>query len=265
MLISLCLCSFGVSAAFNPQLPRTFLQKRLNSTNSTSSLQIDLGYSIYKGFKDNTTGLSLWRGIRYASPPTGKLRWQLPIAPAINRSQVIHANQFGSQCYQGGPNVGGGSIFDTSIPSSEDCLFLDVYAPPNAKDLPVLVWIHGGGYGAGNGSSDLSPMIIANNSSFVGVSIQYRLGAFGFLASDEVHEFGALNVGIRDQALALQWVQDHIALFGGDPRKVTISGESAGGGSVMLHAMAFGGELGTSLFSNVRALTDRHSIYLHMK
>lgn len=251
-LILLSFCSFEFTAQSNPHLPRDLLPGRQNGTNTTSSLRIDLGYSIYEGYKDNKTGLRLWKGIRYAAPPTGKLRWQLPIAPAINRTQIIRAKKPGSQCYQGGPNIGGGTIFDTTIPSSEDCLFLDIYAPPNAKNLPVLIWIHGGGYGAGNATSDMSALITTNNGSFVGVSIQYRLGAFGFLASDEVHQFGSLNVGIRDQMFALQWVQDHIARFGGDPTRVTISGESAGGGSVMLHALAFGGELGTSLFSNVR-------------
>jgi carboxylesterase type B len=83
--------------------------------------------------------------------------------------------------------------------------------------------------------------------------IQYRLGAFGFLASDEVYHFGNVNAGLLDQQSALQWVQDYIHLFNGDPRQVTIAGESAGGGSVVLQAMAYGGTLGTSLFDNVIA------------
>jgi len=85
------------------------------------------------------------------------------------------------------------------------------------------------------------------------VAIQYRLGAFGFLSSDEVDRFGSVNAGILDQTFALKWVQEYISSFGGDPRSVTISGESAGGGSVMLQAMAYGGTLGTSLFKNAIA------------
>ena len=96
-------------------------------------------------------------------------------------------------------------------------------------------------------------MINANNDSFVGITIQYRLGAFGFLFSDEVYHFGSPNAGLYDQQFALQWVQNNIHLFGGDPRQVTIGGLSAGGGSVMLLGTSFGGTLGISLFQNTFA------------
>jgi hypothetical protein len=254
ILAAAAFSSLGLSTPLNPLPSHEVLQKRQNSTNETSSLQVDLGYSIYEGFNDNTTGLDLWQGIRYAAPPTGSMRWQLPQPPLLNRSSVIQASAISSQCPQVGDNTDGAAIysFASSPPQDEDCLFLNVFAPKNAKDLPVLVWIHGGGYGAGNGNQDLSAIITTNNESFVGVAIQYRLGAFGFLSSDEVDRFGTVNAGIRDQVFALQWVQKYIDLFGGDPTRVTISGESAGGGSVMLQSMAFGGKLGTSLFNNVR-------------
>jgi len=143
--------------------------------------------------------------------------------------------------------------------ASEDCLFLNVYSPVGAKNLPILVYIHGGGYGVGNApNQDLSSMLAANNNSFVGVTIQYRLGAFGFLSSDEVFRMGAVNAGLLDQTFALQWVQQYIGLFGGNSSQVTIAGESAGAGSVMLQTMAYGGTLGTSLFTNVIAA----SVYL---
>jgi carboxylesterase type B len=181
--------------------------------------------------------------IRFAAPPLGALRFQAPQVPAENRSQVIQANAFAPQCPQSSVAPGGKGTLST-----EDCLFLNVYAPQNATNLPVLVWIHGGGYGLGNGQQDMQAIINTNNGSFIGVAIQYRLGAFGFLSSDEVDRFGSVNAGILDQTFALQWVQQYIAAFGGDPRSVTISGESAGGGSVMLQTMAYGGTLGTSLF-----------------
>ena len=107
-----------------------------------------------------------------------------------------------------------------------------------------------GGYGAGSSQQDLTYIINENGNNFVGVTIQYRLGAFGFMSSDEIHRKGVSNAGILDQNFALKWVQTYIHLFGGDQTQVTISGESAGGGSVMLQTMAYGGSLGTSLFQN---------------
>ena len=95
---------------------------------------------------------------------------------------------------------------------------------------------------------------MANNGGFIGVSIQYRLGAFGFLASEEVHQKGVLNVGLLDQQFALKWVNDHIDKFGGNASQVTISGNSAGAGSVMLLGLAQGGTRNTTLFFNVSSV-----------
>lgn len=92
-----------------------------------------------------------------------------------------------------------------------------------------------------------------NANGFVSVIIQYRLGAFGFLSSDEVRRYGKVNAGLLDQNFALQWVQIHIEKFGGDPKRVTLAGESAGAGAVMLQAMAYGGVQRANLFENVRA------------
>lgn len=155
------------------------------------------------------------------------------------------------------------------IPGNEDCLFLNVNAPSDARNLPVLVWIHGGGYGLGDGTQDMSEIIAANRNGFVAVTIQYRvslvlvmsgclanmlqLGAFGFLSSSEIKSNGVTNAGILDMAFALTWVQKYITKFGGDPAKVTISGESAGAGGVLLLGIVKDGSLGTSLFQNVSA------------
>lgn len=185
--------------------------------------------------------------MRYAAPPTGQNRWQAPLAPNIS-GETFQAGVVPPRCPQA-PDAG---FFPPgyNFTGSEDCLFLSVYAPPNAMNLPVLVYIHGGGYGTGGGETneDLGPIIVANNHSFIGVTIQYRLGAFGFLSSDEVYRNGVVNAGLLDQHFALQWVQSYIRLFGGDPTRVTLSGESAGGGAVLLQNVAYGGTQGDTLF-----------------
>ncbi|KAL8297394.1 hypothetical protein RB597_006480 [Gaeumannomyces tritici] len=227
---------------------------------------VDLGYAAYQGLENSTTGLTVWRGIRYAAPPTGKLRWQAPKPPVANRTSVIVADTFGPQCPQQFPASDSAPPF---LQGDEDCLFLDLYAPtgkrshaPTEKSedgddqdsdsrtggLPVLVYIHGGGYGLDNSRLDMTGFLNANDNRFIVVSIQYRLGAFGFLASPEIKEKGTLNAGLLDQEFALQWVQRHVSKFGGNPRKVTLYGESAGGGSVMILSVARDGKTGTSLF-----------------
>ncbi|KAL5117487.1 hypothetical protein ACEQ8H_004652 [Pleosporales sp. CAS-2024a] len=237
------------------------------------SLTVDLGYGVYQGYFNSSTGINTWKGIRFAAPPIGGLRWQRPEAPSVNRTRII-ANSYGPMCYQIGDNTYAPPSNSSSSSGimSEDCLFLNVQSPANASNLPVLVWIHGGGYGAGNGRQDFSPIMNTNGNNFVTVAIQYRLGPFGFLASDELYRRGVVNAGLHDQFFALQWVQTYIREFGGDPSAVTISGESAGGGSVMLMDMgnsftmpifgrivvaneqiAYGGTLGDSLFQNTIA------------
>ncbi|TKA77913.1 hypothetical protein B0A49_04304 [Cryomyces minteri] len=252
VLSALLLAAAGVNGATIPHSKpfEELLNKR--QSNGATGLQVDLGYQVYQGVANSTTGLNTFKGIRFASPPTGSLRWQAPQPPMMNRSAVAQANTYQSSCPQS-PDSSGKPINTTLDFASEDCLFLNVYAPANASNLPVLVWIHGGGYGAGNGREDLTAIIKANNNSFVGVAIQYRLGAFGFLSSDEVYRNGVVNAGLLDQHFALQWVQAYIGMFGGNASQVTISGESAGGGSVMLQDMAFGGSMGTSLFVNTIA------------
>ncbi|KLU81987.1 inactive carboxylesterase 4 [Magnaporthiopsis poae ATCC 64411] len=238
---------------------------------------VDLGYAVYRGLENGTTGLTVWKGIRYAAPPTGKLRWQAPKPPLEDRAGVVVADTFGPQCPQQGPASGFATASGFAPPSwaaDEDCLYLNVYTPTEKRNpvateesegaddgdsgswtggLPVLVFIHGGGYGADNSKRDMSEFINANGNRLVAVSIQYRLGAFGFLASPEIKAKGALNAGLLDQEFALQWVQRHISKFGGNPHRVTLYGESAGGGSVMILSVARDGKTGTSLFRNAIA------------
>ncbi|KAK9558231.1 hypothetical protein V6Z88_004530 [Aspergillus fumigatus] len=219
---------------------------------SSSGLIVHLDYSSYQGYHEASTGLNIWKGIRYASPPVGQLRWQPPRPPVKNNSHIIPAVDPPPMCPQSGA-AGTPAIYGfNSGPGDEDCLFLNVYAPPGASNLPVFVWIHGGGYGLFGAVYDPSPLMNTNNNGFITVEIQYRLGAFGFLSSAEVHKQGALNAGLLDQRFALEWVQRYISRFGGDPKRVTIGGESAGAGAVMLQSLAYGGAE-SNLFQNIIA------------
>lgn len=111
--------------------------------------------------------------VRYAAAPVGNLRWQAPRLPALNpNAPVTQANAFGAFCPQTYPSVGAGPW---PVAGNEDCLYLNVYAPANAQNLPVLVWIHGGGYGLGEGNTDMTSIINANNNGFVVVAINYRV------------------------------------------------------------------------------------------
>lgn len=139
---------------------------------SSSNLVVDLGYEQYQGVANQSTNLTTWKGIRYAAPPIGSFRWQPPQAPAINRSQILPADTLPQRCPQS-PRAPLAPDFNYT--GNEDCLFLSVYAPRNADNLPVLVWIHGGGYGQGQGNQDMSSIINTNNDSFVAVAIQYRV------------------------------------------------------------------------------------------
>ncbi|OAG13110.1 alpha/beta-hydrolase [Paraphaeosphaeria sporulosa] len=197
---------------------------------------VDLGYALYKGYHDAGTDLNVWLGIRYAAPPRGALRWKAPQTPETDRS-VQDASEYGSVCFQSYPAIAGAPPMPEG---DEDCLFLNVYAPsgPRAKKLPVLMWIHGGGYGWGDGRTDMSAMINDNDNAFIGVSIQYRLGPYGFLSSSEVNAKGVPNAGLLDIAFALEWIEKHIHRFGGDNTRITVSGESAGAGAVLLLSLA---------------------------
>lgn len=167
--------------------------------------------------------LIAFKGVPFAAPPVGELRWRAP-APVVPWQGVRLADTTGSACPQRGP-----------APQNEDCLFLNVWTPRSvAKPLPVMVWIHGGGFRLGTGnSSDGAPLA---SKGVVLVTLSYRLGVFGFLAhpalSAESGHRASGNQGLMDMVAALEWVRNNIAAFGGDPRRVTIFGESAGGGAV---------------------------------
>jgi len=169
-------------------------------------------------------------GLPYAAPPVGDLRWKAPEAPAKWKGER-DATKYGAHCAQG-------KVFEDMIfqdnGDSEDCLFLNVYAPADAKDkskLPVMFWIHGGGYSGGGSNEPRHNGDFLPTKGVVLVTINYRLGVFGFLATpDLAKEDGGVagNYGMRDMVAALQWVKANIKQFGGDPDNVTIFGESAG-------------------------------------
>ena len=186
--------------------------------------EVHTRYGIVAGA--DVDGLQVFKGIPYAAPPVGKLRWASPAAPA-DWAGVRQATEFGASCIQPALRL---------QPQSEDCLYLNVWSQPGARNAPVMVWIHGGGYLTGSGSIPLYDGSALTRLGAVVVTINYRLGVFGFLAhpalSRESKEHVSGNYGLLDQIAALKWVRDNIAAFGGDPRNVTIFGESAGAGSV---------------------------------
>lgn len=191
-------------------------------------VQVKVEAGLIQGTQEND--LTIFRGIPFAAPPIGTLRWKAP-QPVRNWDGVKEAFHFAASPMQGGNPAGG---------KSEDCLYLNVWTPAKAEkdQLPVLVWIYGGGFSSGSTSDPWYDGKKLAQKGVVFVSIAYRVGPLGFLAHPELskettnHVSG--NYGLLDQIAGLKWVQDNIAAFGGDPKKVTIFGESAGGISVSM-------------------------------
>ncbi|KAJ9299831.1 hypothetical protein DTO271G3_2715 [Paecilomyces variotii] len=243
---------------------------------------VDLGYELHQANPIN--GLYNFSNIRYAAPPLGDLRFRAPVPPEINRSEVQNgtvgrvcpqalplwaseiAPNFVESQLLGLPYNGPYNINSSSCPTgaqdprtTEDCLFLDVIVPQAVFEksrngcgfagVPVLVWLYGGGFTTGD-KSQYDPSGLIHRSTeggkdgIVYVALNYRLGAFGFSGGYSIGEDGTANAGLLDQRLAINWVQKYIHLFGGDPEKITIMGESAGGGSVLHQITAYGGGQG---------------------
>ncbi|GIZ48521.1 hypothetical protein CKM354_001157500 [Cercospora kikuchii] len=192
------------------------------------------------GIVDEINDVQKFLGIPFAEPPIGRYRLRQAI-PLKRSFGTIQANAFGSSCYSA----------DNIRNMSEDCLTLNIWKPLNASpkngSLPVMVWLYGGGLTAGYSADPrFEGTALTRISKEIGkpivlVSVNYRLGPFGFLNGKEMAELDLLNLGMLDQRLALHWIQDNIAAFGGDPRKVTLAGQSAGAVSTYSHMMAYGG------------------------
>ncbi len=204
----------------------------LASFAAASGPQVKTASGTVEGKEDGA--INKFLGIPYAAPPVGDLRWKPPV-PGAKWTGVRKATEFGSHCMQG--NVYGDMTF-RDAGGSEDCLTLNIWVPAKnaGTKLPVMVWIYGGGFAAGTTSEARQDGTHLAQQGAIVVSMNYRLGLFGFFVHPELaKESGrnaAGNYGLLDQTAALRWVHDNIAAFGGDPGNVTIFGESAGSFSV---------------------------------
>ncbi len=199
--------------------------------------QVRLDSGPVTGLREQADGQELWvfKGIPYAAPPVGDSRWQPP-QPVAPWTQPLACTSFGPAC----PQAGSDGLGVLSVGEmDEDCLYLNVWSPAESADnrLPVMVWIHGGGFSSGAGSLALYNGSHLAAKGVVVVTINYRLGPFGFLShpalSAEAADGVSGNYGLMDQMAALRWVKRNIAGFGGDPGNVTVFGESAGAISVL--------------------------------
>jgi para-nitrobenzyl esterase len=239
----------------------------LASAAVTDPVHVEQG--LLSGAAGKNPGVRVYRGIPFAAPPVGDLRWKAPQPPAPWKG-VRAATEFSNECWQT-PYPAAAAIYQHKLGTlSEDCLYLNIWtAAKSAKDkLPVMVWIHGGGFTRGSGTSTAYDGEILARKGVVIVTINYRLGIFGFFAhpalTAESDHHASGNYALLDQIAALQWVRKNIAAFAGDPNRVTIFGESAGSWAVnalMASPLAKGlfqraiGESG-GLFDPMKKLSD---------
>lgn len=210
---------------------RTFvaIMAILPSLGGVAAAQVKTDAGLVQGTAPSSAGVRAFKGVPFAAPPVGDLRWKAP-QPATPWQGVRKADSFGARCMQG--RIFGDMIFRDDM--SEDCLYLNVWTPAkNGRDrLPVMVWIYGGGFQAGSASEPRQDGERLAGKGVVLVNFNYRLGVFGFFSHPELTKESGRNAsgnyGLMDMIAALQWVKRNIAAFGGDPANVTIFGESAG-------------------------------------
>jgi len=197
---------------------------------------VETEQGLYRGKRDPEHAACVWKGIPYAAPPVGELRWRAPQPPPRHQG-VVDAYQYKPACPQSENTLTSGGTSPAGF--SEDCLYLSIWAPAKSGSFPVMYWIHGGAFRQGSGSYEMSEGArLAAEREVVVVNVDYRLGPLGFLALPELAEEdphgSSGNYGILDQIQGLEWIQRNIEAFGGDPDNVTIFGQSAGGVSVGL-------------------------------
>lgn len=208
-------------------------KQKPGASGSNAMLRIKTANGLVEGVLEKS-GIRSFKGLPFAAPPVGDLRWKEP-QPVKAWTGVLKADKFGPRAMQ--TAIFGDMMF-RSNGTSENCLYLNVWAPAQKGKslLPVLVYFYGGGFVAGDGSEPRYDGESMAQKGIVTITVNYRLGVFGFFShpelSKESGKRGSGNYGLLDQAAALQWVQKNIAAFGGDPKRVTIAGESAGSVSV---------------------------------
>lgn len=220
---SLITLAIWVGACFTPLL---------GSSTADESPRVKTNSGIVEGIHDS--GIRIFKGVPFAAPPVGNLRWKAP-QPAAPWNGVLETKKFGPRPMQRA--VFSDMMFRSEV-ISEDCLYLNIWTPAHSENdkLPVLVYYYGGGFVAGDASEYRYDGESMARRGIVTVTVNYRLGAFGFLAHQELSwespQGASGNYGLLDQAAALQWVSENIRAFGGDPQRITIAGESAGSISV---------------------------------
>ncbi|KAG8693637.1 hypothetical protein FRC09_010384 [Ceratobasidium sp. 395] len=223
LILSLFFASF-FQAVFGATLP----VKR-------ADVQVTAGGTVYTGVQAN--GQDKFLGIPYAKPPVGNLRFRRPVV--ATPGPAVNAQAFGPRCLQ----------WQSASDASEDCLTLNIWRPQNVTGpLPVMIWIFGGSFILGESSSYPGDNIVSTSTSMgqpvIYVSLNYRLGFFGFPVGSQTMGKGTTNLGLYDQRMAIEWVQKNIQFFGGDPTKVTLFGESAGAISISYQMFYKGGQIG---------------------
>jgi len=204
-----------------------------DSTDNNKNALVHLDYASYQGTQLEA-GVNQYLGVRFAAPPIGNLRWRAP-QPPVKVEGTQNATSFAPVCLAVDAVMANGQ--------SEDCLFANIYTPSNAtvsSKLPVWIYIQGGGY-QGDYNANYNGTQVVQTGNVILVNFNYRVGAWGFLASEKIRSDGDLNAGLLDQRSAFNWTRNYIEQFGGEPNHIVIHGASAGAGSVAHHLVAYGG------------------------
>jgi carboxylesterase type B len=205
----------------------------------SSRPRVSLAQGIVAGIEekgDFPGSIESFKGIPYAQPPVGRLRFQEPVKVQPNPDALIDASRFGPRA-----PARQFIIIGPKLEESEDCLTVNIFRPKGTRKgakLPVVLYFHGGAFNRGNAAMhDTGAVVGWSEQPMIGVSFGYRIGALGFLPSRASADMGLLNLGLKDQILMMQWVQENIEHFGGDPATVTLMGLSAGAHSVSQEAI----------------------------